>query len=90
MQKLKCNIVIIFFALAYSLNLVCQVKNDSLELQSFWKSHIHPIINGEKEKVEKNTHFPLEGDWGYMMELEKSDAEWKKEDFISNYERLYT
>lgn len=78
------------FTLTYSLNLTCQVENDSLELQSFWKSHIHPIINGEKKVVENYTHFPLEGDWGYMIELEKSDDEWKKEDFIRNYENLFT
>lgn len=66
-----------------------EIALDSINLKEFWTSKIVPIINNENVKSKNIFHFPLEGDWGIMMELNKPDSLWTENDFFDNYEVVF-
>ncbi|UTW60999.1 hypothetical protein KFE98_13340 [bacterium SCSIO 12741] len=57
--------------------------------QDFWEKYVRPFVDGDRQELDTLIHFPLEGDWGYIMKLEKDPPEWNKEDFYSNYSLLF-
>lgn len=66
-----------------------QDKLDSLAIQNFKEESILPLINKDTEKLSLLIEFPLKGEWGYMMELQKDEKDWTKEDFFENYDKLF-
>lgn len=54
---------------------------------SFWNSNIKAIIELDEKTIIEQTHFPLEGSWGYALELQ-SDV-WTNEDFTSNLAKIF-
>jgi hypothetical protein len=54
---------------------------------SFWNSNVKAIIDLDEKTIIEQTHFPLEGSWGYALEL-KSDV-WTNEDYTSNLSKIF-
>lgn len=69
---------------------VTYLSFDTIKQKSFWEATIIPFINKDTEKLKSLVHFPLAGDWGYMMELLKPEGQWTQKDFLDNYEKLFT
>jgi hypothetical protein len=67
-----------------------QQKVGADELKSFWKHSVLPLIQKDRATIDKIVHFPLAGDWGFMMELDKAENEWTKQDFEENFNKLFT
>ena len=67
-----------------------QDKIDIVEVKKFWRQSVLPFIQKDTKTVDKIVHFPLGGDWGYLMELNKEQKDWTKQDFIENYGKLFT
>ncbi len=63
---------------------------DSTELKMFLKDCINPIIDKDKDRLEEIVYFPLLGEWGFMMGLEKNNSLWTKQDFFDNFDSLFT
>lgn len=63
---------------------------DSMDLRSFWNYAIVPILKKDKRAVLKTIHFPLGGDWANMLGLGKFPEEATAEEFLFNYDRLFT
>lgn len=59
------------------------------ELKHIWNNCIVPIINNDVHALKELVHFPLLGDWGYLMELDKPDSLWTKQDFFDNLDNLF-
>jgi hypothetical protein len=59
------------------------------ELQTFWDSCIEPIKNLDKEKLNRIVSFPLEGEWGYLIGLEKDGKELNEADFYNNLDKVF-
>ncbi|MCK5856911.1 MAG: hypothetical protein KAG64_05440 [Bacteroidales bacterium] len=81
--------ILIFIISLLTLNVIGQPTIDSTELKKFWNECVNPIIDNDKDKLEKIIHFPLQGEWGFMMELNKVDRLWTKQDFFDNYGKLF-
>lgn len=62
---------------------------DTLELKKFWNDCILPIINLDKDKLEQIVYFPLAGDWGYMVGLNKPEELWTEKEFYNNLQKLF-
>ena len=62
---------------------------DSNELKTFWEKNLMPLVKGDKNKFIQQTHFPLKGDWGYMMQLDKPEDQWTKDDFMNGFDKLF-
>jgi hypothetical protein len=60
-----------------------------LELKNFWTDCILPIIYSDEKKLKQIVHFPLAGDWGFMVQLNKPDTLWTEKDFYDNHEKLF-
>lgn len=56
---------------------------------SFWDSNIQSIIDFDKAKIIEETNFPLEGSWGYTIELETSPDQWTKDDYVNNIDKIF-
>jgi hypothetical protein len=54
---------------------------------SFWNSNIKAIIELDEKTIIEQTHFPLEGSWGYALDL-KADV-WTNEDFTTNLAKIF-
>ena len=87
MKKMKI-ILIIFLTFSVS-SAFSQLKTDSIDLKSFWSEYVEPLIDKDFEKIKSIVHFPLEGEWGFMMELKKDEINWSQVDFIENYDKLF-
>lgn len=70
-------------------NTYAQSAIDSTDLQKFWSESVTPIILKDKKKLESIIQFPLSGDWGYMIGLDKADSLWTQQDFFDNYDKLF-
>lgn len=69
---------------------VADFSIDTINLKSFWEATIIPFINKDTANLKSLVHFPLAGDWGYMMELQIPEEQWTQKDFLDNYEKLFT
>jgi hypothetical protein len=67
-----------------------QQKVSTDELKSFWKHAVLPLTQKDRNTIDKIVHFPLAGDWGFIMELDKAEKEWTKQDFKENFDKLFT
>lgn len=56
---------------------------------SFWNSNIKAIVELDKETILNQTNFPLEGSWGYALELDKAPEEWSKDDYTNNLSKIF-
>ncbi len=56
---------------------------------SFWNSNIKAIVELDKETILNQTNFPLEGSWGYAIELDKAPEEWTKDDYTNNLLKIF-
>jgi hypothetical protein len=56
---------------------------------SFWNSNVKAIIDLDKQTIIDQTNFPLEGSWGYNLDLNKAPEEWTKDDYTSNLEKIF-
>lgn len=56
---------------------------------SFWNSNIRAIIDLDAETIINQTNFPLEGSWGYAIELDKTPEEWTKDDYTNNLGKIF-
>lgn len=55
----------------------------------FWNSNIKAIVDLDKETILNQTNFPLEGSWGYAIELDKAPEEWTKDDYTNNLSKIF-
>ena len=62
---------------------------DTLELKKIWNDCMFPIMNLDKEKLKQIVYFPLAGDWGYMVGLNKSEELWTEKEFYYNLQKLF-
>lgn len=62
---------------------------DSLVLMKFWTECIIPLLNKDRKQLESVVHNSIDGEWGFMLELNKPQSEWTQKDFINNYEKLW-
>jgi len=65
------------------------ISIDTLELKSFWTNCILPIINSDEKKLKQIIHFPLGGEWGYIVGLKKPHILWTERDFYDNLDKLF-
>src|SRR4051812_40043688 len=56
------------------------VSIDTMVLKKFWTDCITSIINSDKGKLKQIVHFPLAGEWGFMIGLNKVDTLWTQRD----------
>jgi hypothetical protein len=83
--KLTC-VSIFLFVMSSSF---AQSDTDSLDLDSFWIEYVQPLIEGNRQKLETFIEFPLDGEWGFMMELDHPPKNWTENDFYDNYSKLF-
>ena len=50
-------------------------------VRNFWDTNIMEIIRLDKEKIMEHTNYPVEGSWGYVLELESEPENWSETDF---------
>ena len=50
-------------------------------VRNFWDTNIMEIIRLEKDKIIEHTNYPVEGSWGYVLELEGEPETWTNTDF---------
>ena len=55
----------------------------------FWNSNIKAIVDLDKETILNQTNFPLEGSWGYAIELDKAPEEWTKDYYTNNLSKIF-
>jgi hypothetical protein len=72
-----------------TLTVLGQATNRDVVL-SFWNSNVQSILNFDKAKIIEETNFPLEGSWGYTIELESGPDKWTKDDFVNNIDKIFT
>jgi len=58
-------------------------------VRNFWDTNIMEIIRLEKDKIIKHTNYPVEGSWGYVLELEGEAEIWTTEDFNAGIPLLF-
>lgn len=63
---------------------------DTAVLSRFWTDCVMPVINLDEQKLKKVVHFPLDGDWGYMIGLKSPGLSLTEDDFFSNLDQLFT
>jgi hypothetical protein len=81
------SLIFVLFLLAGNVSF-SQTTNRNVVI-SFWESNVQAIIDLNKTQIIEQTNFPLEGSWGYAIELESSPEEWTKEDFVSHLESIF-
>ncbi|TNF48546.1 MAG: hypothetical protein EP305_05260 [Bacteroidetes bacterium] len=64
-------------------------KADLNTVKTFWETNIYEIIILDQEGIEKHTHFPVEGSWGYILDLEDPEST-TDEDFTHNLKEIFT
>ena len=64
-------------------------KADLETVQSFWNSNIAAMISLDRETIIYQTNFPLQGSWGYALQLEGDADSWTKEDFVQNVDKIF-
>ena len=62
---------------------------DSSELIRFWDECVEPVISLNAQKIKEIVHFPLEGDWGYMIGLGNPKSNWTESDFYNGLDKLF-
>ncbi len=62
---------------------------DSIAIKNFWSECIDPIIAKDSVRLARVVHFPLHGDWGYMVGLEKEESLWTETDFFNHLDSLF-
>lgn len=66
------------------------LHQEKIDLKAFWEAKVVPIIEHDALLNQQIFHFPIEGDWGYMIDLNKHDSLWTDTDFIKKYGLLFT
>lgn len=56
--------------------------------KALWNRCIQPMCDGDSIAFAELVQFPLMGEWGYVMELDKPEELWNKQDFIDNWSKL--
>jgi|GEM_PF-1307875 hypothetical protein len=64
-------------------------KADLNTVKTFWDANIYEIIILDQEGIEKHTYFPVEGSWGYILNLEDPEST-TDEDFTHNLKEIFT
>lgn len=82
------KLIVSFVFIVFSTLLFGQTVNRNVVI-SFWESNIEHIIALDKAKIIEETLFPLEGSWGYALELENAPEDWSKDDFINNLDKIF-
>ncbi len=62
---------------------------DTLELKKFWNDCMLPIMSLDKDQLKQIVNFPLAGDWGHMVGLNKPEEQWTEKEFYSNLQKLF-
>ncbi len=57
--------------------------------KTFWEETVVPILEGDKDRMAEIINFPLQGSWSIDMGFEKTEEAVTKEEFLSNYEKLF-
>lgn len=63
---------------------------ESFDKEAFWQESVVPFINRDIDKIRDIVHFPLLGDWVFIMEIDKEKSELTIEDFFQNFDNLFT
>lgn len=66
-----------------------QSAEEITERKQFWISCVLPITQKDRALLEEVLRFPLDGDWSYMMGLDKPGSACSKADFFKHYDSLF-
>jgi len=80
------SIFVLFFTLLSTVSFG-QVNRDVV--MSFWNSNIKAIVDMDKEKIIRQTNFPVEGSWGYLLELEDKPENKVESVFTDNLDKIF-
>ena len=61
-----------------------------VDFKTFKEQYIKPFIDKNFEAIDGIIHFPLYGEWGFVMELGKPDSLWTRQDFFDNYDKFFS
>lgn len=62
---------------------------DTLELKKFWNDCMFPIMNLDKNRLKQIVNFPLAGDWGHLIGLNKPEEQWTEKEFYNHLQKLF-
>lgn len=72
----------LLFLLIITISSSTNAQIASLEtVRNFWDTNIMEIIRLDKEKIIEHTNYPVEGSWGYVLELEGEPDTWTTAEF---------
>lgn len=63
-----------------------EIKLNEKKKMEFWNYAVKPIINNNKDAVIKTVHFPLEGEWPFMI---AGKPDYTQQAFIKYYDKLF-
>jgi len=62
----------------------------SLEtVRNFWDTNVLEIIRLDTKNIIEHTNYPVDGSWGYVLELEGEPETWTNEDFNTGIPTLF-
>jgi hypothetical protein len=64
-------------------------KEDQNEVDLFWKDFRFRIYQKNKDRVIQNIQFPLDGEWGFVLEVKKSSLDLTSKDFKEGYDVIF-
>ena len=65
-------------------------KFQPIKIKEIWDNRLSKMSDKDKAKKIDLFHFPLEGDYGYSMELKGDVDQWTKSEFYNNYDKFFT
>jgi hypothetical protein len=86
---MRRGLLIIWLSVAFSIIATAQQSSDSTLIKEFWKTTIAPLISGDTVQFIDRVNFPLQGEWGFIMELDKPQSKWNKQDFEQHFSKLF-
>ena len=67
-----------------------QNRIDTVDMKLFWLESVEPLIQKDTTQLKSIIEFPLGGEWGFIMGLEKDEKDWSQADFFKNYDKLFS
>lgn len=78
---------LLFFIFLYSISFGQAISRDVVT--SFWNNNIRAIVEMDDDKIIRQTQFPVNGSWGYAVELKEKPENWVENDFTSNLDKIF-
>lgn len=78
------------FVLIVMLTKISFSQKASLEtVRNFWDSNVMEIIRLDEDKIIEHTNYPVDGSWGYVLELEGEPETWTDTDFNNGLSTIF-